>query len=94
MGKYKTNAQGCCGIKGTTFILEDDGKTSSVKVFEDEAEFTPYGEENTSILITAKSNKRSMPIVAIIITFAVIIVCDVLIFILIRKKDCHCKYII
>ncbi len=34
-------SQGVCGIKGTTFILEDDGETSTVKVFEGEVEFTP-----------------------------------------------------
>ncbi len=35
-------SQAVAGIKGTTFILEDDGETSTVKVFEGEVEFTAH----------------------------------------------------
>ncbi|HCX05059.1 MAG TPA: hypothetical protein DHM42_11320 [Clostridiales bacterium] len=38
-------SQAVAGIKGTTFVLEEDGNTSTLKVFEGAVEFTPYGEE-------------------------------------------------
>lgn len=37
-------SQAAAGIKGTTFILEEDGKTSTVKVFEGAVEVTPLNE--------------------------------------------------
>jgi hypothetical protein len=33
-------SQGVCGIKGTTFVCEEDGETSTLKVFEGTVEFT------------------------------------------------------
>lgn len=39
-------SQAVAGIKGTTFILEDDGKTSTVKVFEGVVEVTPLNGGN------------------------------------------------
>lgn len=44
-------SQAVAGIKGTTFILSEDGETSTVKVFEGEVEFTPHG-GGKSILVT------------------------------------------
>jgi len=43
-------SQAVAGIKGTTFMLEEDGNTSTLKVFEGTIEFTPYGEE--AIIVT------------------------------------------
>jgi hypothetical protein len=37
-------SQAVAGIKGTTFILEETGSTSTVKVLEGTVEFTPYGQ--------------------------------------------------
>jgi hypothetical protein len=45
-------SQAVAGIKGTTFMLEEDGKTSTLKVFEGTIEFTPYGGE--PIIVTGE----------------------------------------
>lgn len=44
-------SQAVAGIKGTTFILSEDGETSTVKVFEGEVEFKPHG-GGKSVLVT------------------------------------------
>lgn len=42
-------SQGICGIKGTTFIVEDDGLKSTLKVIEGTVSFAAYGQEEVYV---------------------------------------------
>lgn len=49
-GEFQYNThEAVAGIKGTTFVLEEDGTTSTLKVMEGTVEFTPYGKEAITV---------------------------------------------
>ena len=62
-------SQAVAGIKGTTFILEDDGETSTVKVFEGEVELTPHGGGNPVLVKGSNTVSATQAVIGTVQSF-------------------------